>query len=236
MGIRLTKAEAGVPRHAKQVAPNTWTWNEGGKRITRFHRTDILIEEHNTWRLVLTITSGGWRSHTTKERLCEALRPHGLSVYQSKGVWWLYRLVAGAKATERVRFYDGMVVRMGLPLLGSKTRAAQEDNLRERIKRFTRRIVVEGPPKLEAGDCWLCGLFQSDDMECVKNHVKENYLHGSLIVRALRAMGWPDAGISLRYKWATEPDPHTGKPSQSARQDIARTVRRFLYRVHGLVY
>lgn len=60
-------------------------------------------------------------------------------------------------------------------------------------------------PVPEGGDCWSC-LFQtkrwkayaqvSDDSEHLRHHVKEGYLHGSLLENALRWAGYDDKQIA----------------------------------------
>lgn len=74
------------------------------------HRTPVVtFHRDGTARL----TTGGWRSVTTKERLNRVLRPHGFNVYAKRGEWRLsvpesYGL--SPLAGQDIDFYDGMTV------------------------------------------------------------------------------------------------------------------------------
>jgi hypothetical protein len=147
----------------------------------------------------------------------------GVRLSQDKGVWWL------SQAGDRVAFYDGIAIRDG------KLPAPAERNARElaRIKKQTDAInkfvrplldLSKPLPQPNGGDCWLCMVGHSD---CLRSHLKENYLHGTLIANALRHAGLTDIGVAL---WLCE-----GTPSASSRRLIAGRVRRYLKAKMGLV-
>jgi hypothetical protein len=69
----------------------------------RFHRTDIMTLSADGIRL----TSGGWKTITTKDRL-NTILPAGWRVYQAKNEWTLYGIPG-----ESTPFYDGMVIGIG---------------------------------------------------------------------------------------------------------------------------
>jgi hypothetical protein len=70
-----------------------------GRRTLRLHATDIL-----TWKPdgVIVLNSGGYRTHTTKERL-NAFLPLGIRVYQKNYSWYVRQ-----DGKKDIDFVDGM--------------------------------------------------------------------------------------------------------------------------------
>lgn len=99
--------ELGIVK-SKIVRNNTrLTEYEDGRRTLRLHATDII-----TWKPdgKMILTSGGWRTHTTKERLNEYL-PDYMQVYQRKFKWYIIdkRLTDWQnKRFGEIEFVDGM--------------------------------------------------------------------------------------------------------------------------------
>jgi hypothetical protein len=71
-----------------------------GKRTLRLHATDII-----TWTAdgKIILNSGGWHTHTTKERINSAL-PLGVRVYQKDFKWYV------TQNDKTVDFVDGMAL------------------------------------------------------------------------------------------------------------------------------
>jgi hypothetical protein len=187
----------------RYTAPN-------GDVCIRYHDTDIVrIHEDG----LITLDSGGWRTKTTKERI-NSYSPAGIR--QEKGIWYIGDVV----------FYDSMMVDadgrpvtpprpdLGLKMLISKARVDQ----------FVK--LVDGFDKLpmpDSGDCLLCrasGLRAPGS--CVQQHVEENYLHGSLLVNAMRAAGWRDEQIGYHLRFA-----------QGDRAHIKRALRKYVHQCLG---
>jgi len=108
--------------------------------------------------------------------------------------------------------------------------AAKEDKLRQQIRKFVCDVPLKGPfPAPSNGDCWMCMMKtqegkslgeSSGDNSHILGHIKERYLHGSLIVNALT--------------WAGYTNPQTIY-QMGLGANIRRALKRYLYRQCGLV-
>jgi len=220
------KPEMLAPGHrAKIIARNTFKFTApDGAIVTRLHNTDI-VRALPGGRYQLN--SGGWRTSTTKDRMGAALP--GYRLYANKGSWYV---AAGELGT--IPYYDGMI----LPDAFKKPDKGAAAEKKEQSERAALRKFVSKIDKLDAlplpsnGDCWLCCLHDAagksmgehgDDAGHLRQHIKEGYLHGSLLVNAMRWAGYQDMGI--RY-WLNS------KPGQ--RSQVKSALRRYLYRKLGL--
>ena len=199
--MRQTKAQimSGVEDSVSSriVANNTVEYKrENGDRVIRLHETDILTFHANG---ATTINDGGWRTATTKERINRFL--DGRSVYSDRGSW-----VLNVNGTTHV-YKDGITIgkRGGVSGAGD---ANEERMLKRMIKRFCdkmRNMAVLPLPS--SGDCWYCAMKTEDgtplgDVDAKSHalgHLKEVYVHGSLIVNALRFSGHSDFVIQLVF-------------------------------------
>lgn len=161
---------------------------EDGSIAIRYHDTDVL-----TWNVdgSITLDSGGFYTHTTKERINEFSSLTGLSVYQEKSIWYVSIRGTG----EVLDFYDGITFQKGkngLKLVGKAKPVDTKElaRLKRRIAKFVKLVDSNDTIYPEAGDCWGCMIFNSDD--CLEGHLDEGYLHGTLIVKALREAGYSD--------------------------------------------
>ena len=218
---------------AKIIARNTFRYTApDGAIVTRLHHTDV-VQELGAGRYQLN--SGGWKTPTTKNRINIGLR--GYTLHQDAGTWY----VSGG-ALGQVPFYDGMIVPDAFEKKGPRKKAdaaeLREKKLRAAIKKFARQLnTMPEIPQPSGGDCWLCCMRDpqgksmgehGNDVEHLREHVRENYLHGSLIVNAMRWAGYSDEGIRYYYSRAAQGD-------KSMRRVLARALRRYLYRKLGLV-
>lgn len=152
--------------------------------------------------------------------------------------------IAAARKTLRLR--SGKRKATTIPQCFDKmpTKAAkvekQELALRDRIKRFVAKVdKLECLPVPSSGDCWLCCMHDkegkswgehSGDNEHIVSHVKEGYLHGSLILNSLKAAGYRQPGFIWQM---ANSDKAQGRKAPYAR--VKRALRRYLYRQCGLV-
>jgi hypothetical protein len=68
----------------KRLANNTVRYTAtDGSTCTRLHGTDIIVQTGD----VYTLSSGGWRTNTTKDRL-NSLSP--ARIYADKGAWYVH--------------------------------------------------------------------------------------------------------------------------------------------------
>lgn len=214
---------------SRLVARNTVEFTRpNGNRVLRFHDTDIAEWSGDT----LVLNSGGFRTVTTKARINEIL-PAGIRLDQDRGNWWL------RQDGERVAFYDGIAIRDGR--IPAATRKGERELARikkqtEAINKFVRPLLdpARPLPVPHSGDCWYCAMRDSsgrtwgehgNDADHLRQHIKEGYLHGSLLVNALRHAGLSDTGIGY---WLRDASP-------SGRRLLVGRVRRYLKAKLGLV-
>lgn len=169
-----------------------------GTEAIRLHNTDVVTFMPSG---EIQLNSGGWRTPTTKERINKFANT---GMYQEKGVWY----VAGSM------FYDNMILKDG-KVKGKVIEAdlTKIKKIKKRISDFVNLITKDNLPVPNGGDCWLCCLVDEnkvpwgdqrpDDHEHLHTHIKEKYLHGSLLVNAMREAGYRDKQIAVHYsmKW-----------------------------------
>lgn len=216
------KPAVGIVGKPKTIANNTFRWTkEDGSTVIRLHQTDI-ITIRKDGKMVLT--SGGFKTNTTKHRLNQHLQ--GCYVYASKGTWTIREHATGREAP----FYDGVVVPDCFANPKWKVAEAQK-KMADRINKFVKLIDDRKPPFPSTGDCWYCAMKTddgkslgdaTDNVDHLRNHVMQNYLHGSLIVNACRWAGASDHVLSHYF--------HKGM----YKDHIKRALRRYLRRQLGL--
>lgn len=195
----------------KRVANNTVRYETSDDAtVWRLHDTDVVKRSASG---IFTLNSGGWRTPTTKDRI-NTYAP--VNIGSNKGVWYL----------GSVPFFDGMRVNsagtpIDKPRLSIVTDTAK---LKAKIAKFVKLIdTVAELPKPNGGDCWHCLMFdnvpavqkngsyyglgssnlapptRAHDPEHLINHMDEGYLHGSLLVNAMRFRGFRDDQIGVHY-------------------------------------
>lgn len=211
------------------VARNTFQYLDGDVKVLRLHSTDIL-------RIMpdgrVKLDSGGWQTVTTKDRMNRFL-PAAYRIVQERGQWFVTRWYEND--CDRIPYYDGMILpdAFNKRAAGDKLEKANA-KLTKEINSFVRKLdKLDKLPMPGGGDCWYCHLFQGKvepgaehkgDTEHLLQHIREGYIHGSLLVNAMRWAGYQDAGISSYYLHS--------KPG--SRQSIKSALRRYLRRHLGL--
>lgn len=223
-GTRKTKAQilasVGNVAASKIVARNTvrYTTTDGETRV-RLHSTDVVTTHKNG---TVTLNNGGWNTVTTRDRIN---RFSPFRVYTSKGVATVHTDAGAFPFPGKMTFKPN-----GEPvnLRSIKAAVKRAAKLRAKIKAFADRIkTMESVPMPSPGDCWLCAIDSgTGDAGHLESHVSESYLHGGLIVLALRSRGFPDTRIAM--------DLNNGNPSKRDRTHIARNLAWFLYQRLGV--
>ena len=153
-----------------------------GTQAVRLHNTDVVttLADGN-----IVLDSGGWKCVTTKDRM-NCYSPFRVS--QSKGVW----------AVNGQDFYDGITFTPSGELVTESRPVDLASIARQKkvINKFVAQLSKDNLPVPAAGDCLIC-RFKSDT--CLESHLEENYLHGSLLVNAMREKGYDDRQIGLHY-------------------------------------
>lgn len=171
------------PQKSKIIARNTFEWYKPtGVRVIRLHYTDI-IEIAND-RVVLN--SGGYRTPTTKERMNRF--QDQATIYQGKGVWY----VKGKNDDHACVYYDGIVIDGG-KCTGENHSDKEYKRIQKDLKLIKRYIdkmkKLDKLPIPDNGDCLYCRVGKTSEY-CVREHLKEQYVHGSLIYNALKWKGY----------------------------------------------
>lgn len=227
------------------IANNTVRYTRpDGTVVIRLHHTDILMFSADGKEC--TYDTAGWKTVTTKDRFN---RFGPVRVYSDRGQWYMN----GNKANpyhdgitlKRVNKDAGIWL---IPVSNN----SRELKLAEHIKRFVNKLdKMEAAPMPEAGDCFFCQFsagaehidvgghkatqylpardarvrpMQKDiNPDHLLSHVKEGYLHGSLIVNAMRWAGRTDFSLSYAYQ-----------NFKSQRRYIKNDLRRYLRSQLGL--
>ena len=221
---RETKAAimAGIDHvKAKRIANNTVEYvRANGERIIRLHHTDIVTFAAKNRSV--TLNSGGWKTVTTKDRINTYLENVNVFLFSHKGVWYV-RAGNGWSVEDAVPFYDG--IRIGLtdkgPVLPrpKKKIADRELKLAKKINAFV-KTLRHPIPVPGTGDCLFCrlnfietprdymGVTQGSDnirdlpgenLGHILSHIDEGYLHGSLLLRAMKWSGFSEQRISWEF-------------------------------------
>lgn len=233
----------GKPR---KIANNTFRYSTTeGCNVIRLHLTDIATQLANG---SVRLNTGGWKSVTTKDRINGALGDFGLGdfyVYSSKGQWFVGKR---PEHVDAIPFTDGMI----LPDAWNDPDARAEAHrqgvaaklLKKAIRDFVNTTITDGGelPQPSGGDCWICmaqrettpeqGEYRGEGMKThngdvrhLLEHIREGYMHGTLIVNALKSGGWNDwqiANIAYRPNFD--------------RKRVRRAVAKYLQKRLGLVY
>ena len=201
----MTKKEllSGVPnvKTSKFIATNTLRVEyTDGTKVIRLHKTDIITFLKNG---NFCLNSGTWRTPTTKERIndnCPA------RISQNKSIWYL---------RDGNLFYDNCIINSEGKLISKPLNNSAIENkvkkLKKQISDYCNLITKDNLPYPNGGDCFLCsfheektgkswGDFCNNDNEHLLNHLKEKYLHGSILVNSMRESNYSDMQIGLHYQ------------------------------------
>lgn len=181
-------SEADLYLGSKQSRPagnNTRLERDGHGEIAVKYHGNIVVTYYRENQVVggpvTTLTSAGWRTLTTKERI-NAFGPEGFHVYQERGAWYLRNYRTGKQWV----FADGITI----DTFGNVYNAGAESDvlavrkLTQQIKQYCvayAKALVDG--KIErpgAGDCFYCqGHLPGKDH--LQSHMEEGYLVPSLL-------------------------------------------------------
>jgi hypothetical protein len=199
----------------RKVANNTIARIEEDKIIIKYHSSDIAELTQFTRKLF----SGGYKTYTTKERLNWYI-PSPYSLYQSKGVWyiWNYQDKSEHVFAEGLEFYMPYGVdpwEINQNTCADKSAADKIKSLRKKINAYTNQYVkLLISDKLDTpggGDCWYCH-FQtqndeslgesSKDTDHLESHFDEKYYVPSMLMNSIRFYSMsPLANGTLHELW-----------------------------------
>ena len=233
-------------RDSRKVGHNTYLKRRVDDGIAiRLHETDIVSFKSDGSRM---LNSNGWTTLTTRERMNRYL-PDGMRIYQDQSIWYLWDYIA----KEKLCIYrDFMVIgpRGGITGGGSFSAIKRTKALKRKIKRYADTFIEKLDkgeiPAPSLADCMGCSWVADNGSRpiakgCVKLHVKENYYVPSLLLRAIEAI--PVSQVALWFvgdRWNGRDEGATLDVSSRpftdgiATEQLAKSLRRFIYREHGL--
>lgn len=244
---QMTSGREVEPGTARKMGTNFCKFVENGKLVYRLVNQDIVVVDG----MMATLDSGGWRTMYTRRKMNEALADafpqlpkYYAPLFADRGMMFASRGWQTSDA-ERVAFYDGMRVKVcevvghrGLPEyvlrpVGWKAAAGREGRRTARLEKKLdafcaklKKVLSKGPLWPEAGDCFVCrGFFGSERPSCLMGHLDEKYVHGSLVLAAMREAGHTDEGFQYWMSRCPEPR-HVSL--------IVRRVRRYIRKHVGM--
>jgi len=160
--------------------------------IVRLHNTDIANLSVDG---SITLTTGGWQTVTTKDRLNKVLALAGgkWRVYTEKSLWHVFRLEDGVPWNKCPShpFVDGVTVWPNGEIQGQAPEPPTKQ--RKAAKAYANKLVdalFDG--SLEApgdGDCFDCrGIFGAEgecDSDHILSHIEEGYLVPTLLANII---------------------------------------------------
>lgn len=199
-------------RDSRKLAGNTVLIRDDGKGnpAVKLHATNVVTFTPDGLRL----TSGGWRTPTTKDRIGACL-PGGCALAQDGGLWSLCLPDKDGMMDWRNRtpYADGMTLsgdgRSVRYAGGRKPDPAAEKKLRKRVAdyaaNYVKALMAGKVPPPSAGDCFGCALVKAGSTpesrraehpsagvtgaDHFLSHLSERYYVPSLAFRALEFAG-----------------------------------------------
>ncbi len=212
------------------VKRNTFEFFNGDDRVIRLHNTDIVTFKPNG---KIILNSEGYKTVTTKDRMNDVLNQKGFSIYQLKGIWYVSHRQEALYKVNSVPYYDGIVIpdcfKDDKLVKKANKVEKQELKLRKDILNFSKLITKDNIPVPSSGDCWYCCLRTDDNQylgqatgntDHLLQHIKEGYMHGSLIYNACKFVGYREPQFIMRLGNVTS---------------LRSAVKRYLYAQLGLV-
>ena len=188
------------------IGNNTLRINyKDGSEAIRLHNTDIITFKGNK----IILNSGGWRTHTTKARINEYL-PEGLNLFQQNNIWYISR-DNNYNIKEAIVYYDNITFNKEGKLISKvkKDNTKKVNKLKRQITKFINLLDKDNIPIPNNGDCWYCLLKEvntnkplsdiTKDNSHLRQHLKDGYLHGSLIVNSMLEAGYSQQQIGIHY-------------------------------------
>jgi hypothetical protein len=234
--FREELAKDGVdPKTVEMLALNTVKYvDKDGSTCWRLHGTVIAREKNKR----LTLHAGGFRTPTTKDRLNNyVLRGRcPFSIYTKNRTWY----IESTAGSPRWLFTDGIVLyRNGRvtgapnPDVHSRKRKAMDKRINAFLKVVRQELETKEWPAPSGGDCWYCLMTTEDGQSLgdamgghtdhLLSHVKEKYLFGSLLLRAVQAKGFRGDRAFMRVSIA-----HAQKDVKFMIECLAKYLRKSL--------
>jgi len=178
---------------SKKYANNTYLHRRGEDIALQYHSTDVATFKPNG---DIVLTSGGWHTSTTKERINFAI---GNRLHQAHGVWYI----------DDTRFADGMVIKADGSIEGGAVDNPKADRQFKSKAKAYAKLCADAMPldPPGAGDCWHCLMVDENGQtlgdisksDHIDSHIEEGYVVPSLVYHALKEAGNSDIIISEAF-------------------------------------
>lgn len=186
-------------RGQKKIGNNTYLRRRDAVTISlQYHATDVVTFTPSG----LILTSGGWRTVTTKERINWALESVGYRVSQDKGTWFIVPLSC-PDSKYTVAFHDGIRVSYRGTVRANSQKQNKETKRRALIMKlinvYLRDFAWDKCGDI-GGDCWYCLTDWPDaakNTAHLESHLKDKYYMTSLVGDAMRYSGYSDMAVSF---------------------------------------
>ena len=181
-------------RGQRKIGNNTYLRRRDAASIgLQYHATDVVTFTPSG----LVLTSGGWQTVTTKERINWVLESIGLYCLQNKGNWYIS--TNRQDKTTWTAFHDGICISYKGKVRANATTQSKETTRRARIIKLI-NAYLKGFSWDKCGnvrgDCFCC-QFQMKDNDHLESHLKEKYYMVSLVINALKYRGHTDTAITM---------------------------------------
>lgn len=231
---------------SKLIANNTVEYWQGEKRVIRLHLTDIITFHPNK---DITLNSGGWQTVTTKARMNEFLS-NGWGILQENSVWYLVPNnefgYPWAKKDTWIPFADGITIHADGAVTGQGEDPKAKLKLKRQIQKYCKgymdQLFKGNVPKPDNGDCWHCLMVTEDNQtlgektksDHLLSHIEEKYYVPSLLHRAVEVIPVSKAAKQiLGFLWGFH-DQNTEYWHDLAREQMQKSLRRYMYQQLGL--
>lgn len=162
---------------------------EDGSIIRQLYDTPIVVEKDG----VLTLNTGGFHTQTIARYIEDYPNfPNGRRILSRNHTLYY---------SDKYNRYmiDGIKI---LSSTGELVLAIGDKNRLktiEKIKQFVNKLDDMDLPYPSPGDCWYCLMGNPLNHSCLKSHLEEGHLHGSLLVNAMLEAGYQKEGIAIMY-------------------------------------
>lgn len=167
---------------SRKLENNTYLQRrDNGDIAVMLHSTDVVTYKP-TGETILN--SGGWRTHTTKDRINRYL-PGEWYLSQEKGVWYL------SCNGKRFVYDDGITIGKRNGITGSAGKSGEKRALKltrsihKYAEGFADALVNRKIDAPSGGDCWYCCGLPDHNSEHYLSHIEEGYYVPILLVNAV---------------------------------------------------
>ena len=179
----LDERLTGRCKDSRKVANHTYLVRRGGDIALRLHKTDVVTVHPDD---SITLSSGGWKTVTTKERISAYHR-----VSSRKGIWYL---------EDGSLFYDGVTIGADRKAVNPVDGASYENrvaDLKKAIKKYAKGFADNASTLTipSSGDCWGCMRGEPLGLDHYFLHMEEGYYVPSLLGNAIIAKGYANPGF-----------------------------------------